>query len=87
MIVQDDLFDGTASITVCPLTSELVDAPLSRVAVKPSATAGIEQPSHIMVDKITTVPRENVRERIGQLTDVEVVYLNRALLVFLGLAG
>ena len=86
VIVQDDRFDSTASVTVCPLTTQLVDAPLIRVAVEPTAAAGIEQSSQIMVDKVTTLPRANVQERVGRLTDADVVRLDRALVVLLGLA-
>jgi mRNA interferase MazF len=59
VIVQDDRFDATASVTVCPLTINPVDAPLIRIAVEPTAATGIEQLSQIMVDKITTMPRAN----------------------------
>jgi mRNA interferase MazF len=86
VIVQDDRFDATASVTVCPLTTNLVEAPLTRIAVKPTAVTGIEQPSHIMVDKITTMPRANVRDHLGRLADADLIRLDRALLVFLGLA-
>ncbi len=86
VVVQDDRFDATASITVCPLTTSVVDAPLSRIAVEPSAMTGIEQPSQIMVDKVTTMPRDSVRDRLGRLEDTDLVRLDRALLVFLGQA-
>ena len=86
VIVQDDRFDATASVTVCPLTTNPVDAPLIRIAVERTAATGIEQLSQIMVDKITTMPRANLRDRLGRLADADLVRLNRALLVFLGLA-
>lgn len=86
VIVQDSRFDATASITVCPLTAEPVDAPLTRIPVQPTKVTGIEQPSHVMVDKITTIPRANVRDHLGCLADADLIRLNRALLVFLGLA-
>ena len=86
VIVQDDRFDATASITVCPLTTNEVEAPLSRITVEATAVTGIEQPSKIMVDKITTVQRANVSDRVGRLEDSDLVRLDRALLVFLGLA-
>lgn len=86
VVVQDDRFDATASLTVCPLTTNDVEAPLTRIAVEPAATTGIEQPSQIMVDKITTVPRTSVRDHLGRLEDSDLVRLDRALLVFLGLA-
>lgn len=86
VLVQDDRFDATASVTVCPLTTDPVEAPLTRIVLEPSEVTGIEQSSRIMVDKITTVPRANVRNRLGRLADVDLVRLDRALVVFLGLA-
>lgn len=87
VLVQDDRFDGTASITVCPLTTSDVEAPLTRIQVQPTSLTGIEQPSRIMVDKITTMPRGNLRDHLGRLADADLIRLDRALLVFLGLAG
>jgi len=86
VIVQDDRFDATASVTVCPLTTNTVEAPLTRIVVEPTAATGIEQQSRIMVDKITTMPRDNVRDRLGRITDADLIRLDRALVVFLGLA-
>lgn len=86
VVVQDDRFGGTASVTVCPLTSIDVEAPLSRILVQATASTGIEHPSYIMVDKVTTMPRANVGDRLGRLDGSDLVRLDRALLVFLGLA-
>lgn len=86
VIVQDDRVDATASVTICPLTTNLVDAPLTRIPLDPDPTAGIDQSSHIVVDKITTMPRAHVRERLGRLADEDLARLDGALLVFLGLA-
>lgn len=86
VIVQDDRFDATASITICPLTTNPLDAPLTRIPVGVTAATGIEQPSQIMIDKITTMPRANVRDHLGRLADADLIRLDRALLVFLGLA-
>jgi mRNA interferase MazF len=86
VIVQDDRFDATASITVCPLTTNPLDAPLTRIDVEVTAATGIEQPSKIMIDKITTMPRANVRDHLGRLADADLIRLDRAPFVFLGLA-
>lgn len=86
VIVQDDRFDATASVTVCPLTTNPLEAPLTRISIGPSPATGIEQQSQIMVDKITTMPRGNVRDHLGRLADPDLVRLDRALVVFLGLA-
>lgn len=86
VIVQDDRFDATASVTICPLTTDPVEAPLTRIVIEPTGATGIEQPSQIMVDKITTVPRTNVHDHLGRLADADLIRLDRALVVFLGLA-
>jgi mRNA interferase MazF len=87
VVVQDDRFDATASVTVCPFTTNPVDAPLVRLRIEPSDDNGLDRPSRLMVDKITTVPRSDLSERIGRLRDDELVQLNRSLMVFLGLAS
>lgn len=86
VIVQDDRFDATESITVCAFTTDPTEAPLFRLAVAPDAQNGLRTTSRLMVDKITTVPKARVQERIGRLADADVVRLNRAIAVFMGLA-
>jgi mRNA interferase MazF len=85
VIVQDDAFDETGSVTVCALTSDPTDAPLFRVLVEPSPNNGLRLPSRVMADKITTVSRGKLGEKIGDLTKADMENLSRAMLVFLGL--
>jgi mRNA interferase MazF len=87
VVVQDDRFDATASITVCAFTSDPTEAPLFRLNVEPNEGNGLRMPCRLMVDKIITVPKLNIGERIGRLDDNDLLRLNRAILVFLGLAG
>ena len=87
VIVQDDRFDATASITLCAFTSDPTEAPLIRLAIEPSQTNGLRAGSRLMVDKITTIPKARLGQRIGRLGDEDMVRLNRAMLIFLGLAG
>jgi mRNA interferase MazF len=86
LIIQDDRFDSTDSVTVLPLTTTAVDAPLLRLPVPATELSGLRQDSQIMVDKLTTVRRVNVQERVGRLTAVQLVEVERAMLAFLGLA-
>ena len=74
-------------MTICALTSDPTEADLFRIVVEPSDENGLRVMSRLMVDKITTVPRSKLGSRTGQLDDEDVVRLNRAMLVFLGLAG
>jgi len=87
VIIQDDHFDSTASITICAFTSDETEAPLFRLPVTPSARNRLLAASRLMVDKITTVPKSKIGRQIGRLDDEDMLRLNRALLVFLGLAG
>ena len=85
-VVQSDLFNPThASITLCPITSHLVDAPLFRIDLPPTKGNGLEVPSQIMVDKITTVRRDRLRQPIGHLTLAEMDVLIRSLRLWLEL--
>jgi mRNA interferase MazF len=85
VIVQDNHFDATASVTICVLTTDPTEAPLFRLPVQPDARNGLDRPSSLMVDKLATVPRTSLGEPIGRLGDEDVVRLDRAIVVFLGL--
>ncbi len=86
VIVQDDNFDATNSITICAFTTDETDAPLFRLPVQPNERNGLRAVCRLMVDKITTVPKTKVDARIGRLDDEDILRLNQAVLVFLGLA-
>lgn len=87
LIVQDDRFDATASVTICSFTSNPVEAPLFRLVVEPSEVNGLHTPSRLMVDKITTVPREKLGRRLGKVEPDQMLRFNRAAVMFLGLAA
>ena len=87
VIVQDDRFDATNSITVCAFTTDPTTAPLFRLLIKPTELNGLKTASRLMVDKLTTVPRSRLGMQVGVLGDEDMVRLSRALVVFLGLAG
>jgi len=86
VIVQEDRFESTSSITLCAFTTDPTDAPLLRLLVEPSDRNGLAGASRLMVDKITTVPKSRLGKRVGKLDAEDVLRLNRALTVFLGLA-
>lgn len=87
VIAQDDRFDATDSVTICVFTTDPTDAPLIRLPISPTEQNGLRAPSSLMVDKITTVPRSKLGERIGRLADQDMARLGRAVVVFFGLAG
>ncbi len=86
VIVQDDHFDATASVTICALTTDPTTAPLFRLPITPDQDNGLDQPSQLMVDKLTTVPRTSLGQHIGRLDEENVARLDRAIVVFLGVA-
>ena len=86
VIVQDDSFDATDSITICAFTTDETEAPLFRLPVERNDRNGLLATSRLMVDKITTVPKSRVGTQIGRLDDEDMLRLNQAILVFLGLA-
>jgi len=87
LVLQSDLFNEThASITVVPVTSTLVNAPLFRLAVEPSPGNGLRSLSQLMVDKVTTVSRARIAQTIGRLEDDLVLRVSRALALWVGIA-
>ncbi len=86
LLVQDDRFDATDSITICPLTSDPTEIPLLRIPLAPEPDTGLTRASSIMVDKLTTVPRSKLGERVGEVSYTDMLTLSRSLVVFLGLA-
>ena len=87
LIIQSDLFNEThASITVVPVTSTIVDAPLFRLTVEPSRGNGLRSLSQLMIDKVTTVSRARITQSIGRLEDDLMVRVSRALALWVGIA-
>jgi mRNA interferase MazF len=67
VVVQSDLFNPThASITLCPITSDCVDAPLFRLTLPPGTRTGLRVASQVMIDKVVSVPRTAIAEEIGE---------------------
>ena len=87
VVVQDDRFGLTNSVTLCALTSDPLESPLLRLPVKPSTVNGLRLECRLMLDKLTIVPRARMGRKIGSLDDADLMRMNRGLLVFLGLAG
>ena len=77
VIVQDDRFDATSSITICAFTTDTTAPPLFRLAVVPNQRNGLRAASRL--DKITTVPKAKLGARIGRLDDKDILRLNRAM--------
>ena len=87
VLLQDDRFGLTRSITLCPLTTNPADAGMFRLLVEPNRENGLRHASRLMVDKISTIPRARVGQRVGRLSGDDMARVNRAVIVFLGLAG
>lgn len=86
LVVQNDAFDRTNSVTMCAFTSDDTVAVPARLLVQPTPGNGLVQPSQLMVDKISTVPRNKVGRRTGRLDESDQVRADEAIALFLGLA-
>lgn len=86
LVVQANQFDGLATLTVLPVASAIVDAPLLRITVEPDELNRLARPSQVMIDKLITVRRDEVGPAFGAADDELMLAVNRALLVFSGIA-
>lgn len=85
VIVQDDLFLDTNSVTICPLTGDLHPTPWLRIGISPTPDNGLSVESQMMIDKIATVPRSKLGARIGHIDAGTAGRMNAAIRLFLGL--
>ena len=86
LVVQANQFSEHSSVTVLPVTSALVAAPLLRVAIRPSKENGLQKPSQVMVDKAMTVKRDKLGPTFGRIDAEVLTEVERCLAVFLGIA-
>ena len=86
VVVQSDLFNPThASVTLCPITSDCVDAPLFRMTLPPGERTGLKDVSQVMIDKIVSVPRTSITAEIGECDADEMETVERGLRRWLSL--
>ena len=86
LVIQSSQFNEHATVTVLPVTSTLVAAPLLRITVQPSPESGLHKPSQVMVDKAMTVKRDKIGPAFGRIDADALVEVERCLAVFLGIA-
>ncbi len=87
LIIQAVRVDQTVTVTILPITSDLVDAPLRRLTVEPSETNGLRRRSQIMIDKVSTTQRDKISPAFGAAGDTLMLEASRALALFLGLVA
>ena len=85
VILQSDRFSEIDSVTVCLITSEDVGGFVARIAVQPDEHNGLHEPSYLMVDKVTTLRKSRIADRLGVLGTEDMTRLNRAVVTFLEL--
>jgi mRNA interferase MazF len=86
LIVQSDVFNPThASVTVCPITSDCVDAPLFRLTLPPGSRTGLRAVSQVMIDKIVSVPRAAIGTEIGECDATQLDAVDDGVRRWLGL--
>ena len=87
VVVQADRWlQAHPSVTLCPLTSTLIEVPLVRIAVAPSPRNGLQKPSQLMVDKLFSVPIQALGAVVGQLEPQVLIELEMALRGWLDLS-
>jgi len=87
LVLQSNVFsDIHATVTIALISSEVVQAPIFRLDIEPSEANGLTMPSQVQIDKIMSIRSEKIGSVIGELNDVMMVRVNRALALWLGLA-
>ena len=86
LVIQADQFDEHATVTVLPVTTTLVAAPLLRITIEPGLENGLQKPSQVMVDKAMTIKRDKLGKPFGRIDANVMLEVERCLALFLGIA-
>lgn len=83
IIQATDCIAERDSVTICPLTTELIDAPTFRIRLNPSEGNGIKKTSDVMADKVSTVRKSRLTDKIGKISEAGMVKLGDAIRAWL----
>lgn len=72
-------------VLVCPLTSELSDAPLIRIDIEPSKTNGLQFHSQAMIDRFSAALPQHIGQKVGHLEAEVLARIEFALINVLSL--
>jgi len=86
LIIQSNLFSAHPSVTICLLTSHILQTPLFRFFVEPSAANGLTVPSQVQIDKMMTIPLEKIGRIIGKLSHQQMYEITKLLALWIGVA-
>jgi mRNA interferase MazF len=81
------LFGADVPLPICPITSQARDVPLLRVPLAANEATGLRVPSWAAIEIVQTIRRNGIRQHIGRLDAATLLAIDRALVVFLGIAG
>lgn len=83
VVIQDDAESSDLdAVTVCLLTTHDAEA-FYRIPVVASQVNGLDKRSRLMVDKVTTIERGRLKERIGVVSGDTMEEFYLALLEFM----
>lgn len=86
LVLQSDAFNAShATITVVPISSTIVPAPLFRITLEPSAANGLRRVSQVMADKIISVRRDRLGGKIGVVESETMTRVARSVALWLEL--
>ncbi|WJH40609.1 type II toxin-antitoxin system PemK/MazF family toxin [Aliirhizobium terrae] len=85
ILQSDDLIEIFSTVLACPMTTHLIDAPLLRPIIVPNAENGLQEVTQTMVEKISPLRKEVIRQQIGRLSDGDLRRIEAALLHIAGL--
>ena len=85
IVVQADEIVTPFEVLVCPLTTTLLDVPFYRPTIEPTAVNRLNQTSQMMTDKTGPVSKTRIGGAIGRLDEADLLRLEIALAVVLGL--
>ncbi len=86
VIVQDDAADGTKTVLMVPLTSDVPASFWARPLFHPSAENGLQLPRLLMSERVMPAKRSAIGQVVGRFNEEEMERVEIALQIILGMA-
>ncbi|WP_375404214.1 type II toxin-antitoxin system PemK/MazF family toxin [uncultured Sphingomonas sp.] len=85
VVQRETTLSDSATVTVCPVTTILFGSGDLRIPLDSDATTGLDEPSEVEVDRITTLRRSRIRRRVGSAPAEGMAAIDRGLKLWLDL--
>jgi mRNA interferase MazF len=85
VVQRETTLPDSMTVTACPITTVLLGPGALRVSLAADAVTGLDDPSEVEVDRITTLRKSRIRQQVGSVPADGMAAVDRGLKLWLDL--